>query len=112
MQIWRLTLSACRHLVGKQFEYYGNVVVDTATYALVCSVPRYSMDPGDTMERIRRTLAMAGLALVLCSAVQAEVPIKVGVSIPISGGAGPQGQHVTQAIQVMASLINESGGVL
>jgi len=64
------------------------------------------------MDRIRRTLAMAGLALVLCSAAQAEVPIKVGVIIPMSGGAGPQGQHVTQAIQVMASLINESGGVL
>jgi branched-chain amino acid transport system substrate-binding protein len=38
--------------------------------------------------------------------------VKVGVIFPLSGGAGPQGQHVTQAIQTMAALINESGGVL
>lgn len=31
---------------------------------------------------------------------------------PLSGGAGPQGQHVTQAIQAMAAVINESGGVM
>jgi branched-chain amino acid transport system substrate-binding protein len=36
----------------------------------------------------------------------------VGVIIPLSGGAGPQGQHVTQAIQAMAAVINENGGVL
>jgi branched-chain amino acid transport system substrate-binding protein len=65
------------------------------------------------MNATRRTL---GLAALLCSLVGSSwaqtVPIKVGVILPLSGGAGPQGQHVTQAIQAMALLINESGGVL
>ena len=51
--------------------------------------------------------AVSGLA-----PAEAQNPIKVGVSFPLSGGAGPQGQHVVQAIQAMAALINESGGVL
>lgn len=65
------------------------------------------------MNAIRRTL---GLATLLCSLIGSSwaqtAPIKVGVILPLSGGAGPQGQHVTQAIQAMALLINESGGVL
>jgi branched-chain amino acid transport system substrate-binding protein len=39
-------------------------------------------------------------------------PVKVGVIFPLSGGAGPQGQHVTQAIQAMVALLNTKGGVL
>ena len=65
------------------------------------------------MNLFRRTLLAAGLALGVAGAALAQpAPIKVGVIIPLSGGAGPQGQHVTQAIQAMAALINESGGVL
>ncbi|HEY4066203.1 MAG TPA: ABC transporter substrate-binding protein, partial [Burkholderiaceae bacterium] len=65
------------------------------------------------MNGIRRTLVAAGLAFGLIAAVPAQpVPIKVGVILPLSGGAGPQGQHVTASIQTMAALINESGGVL
>ena len=54
----------------------------------------------------------AGLALASIGAASAQEPIKVGVIFPLSGGAGPQGQHVTQAIQAMAAVINEEGGVL
>jgi branched-chain amino acid transport system substrate-binding protein len=66
------------------------------------------------MKLLRTVLAAAGLLLGLAGAALAQPvsPVKVGVIIPLSGGAGPQGQHVTQAIQVMAALINESGGVL
>lgn len=53
---------------------------------------------------------VAGLGLVACA--WAQQTVKVGVIFPLSGGAGPQGQHVTQAIQTMAGLINESGGVM
>src|ERR1700677_1769622 len=38
--------------------------------------------------------------------------IKVGVIIPLSGGAGRQGQDVTNSIEAMASLINADGGVM
>jgi branched-chain amino acid transport system substrate-binding protein len=68
------------------------------------------------MNPVRRMLSVA--VLVLASSVASvpawaqQAPIKVGVILPLSGGAGPQGQHVTQAIQAMAALINESGGVL
>src|SRR3974390_1306934 len=60
----------------------------------------------------RRTV-LAGLAVssVISSASAAD-PIKVGVIIPLSGGAGRQGQDVAHAVQSMAALINESGGVL
>jgi len=42
----------------------------------------------------------------------AQETIKVGTIFPLSGGAGPLGQHMTQAVQSMAELINEDGGVL
>ncbi len=70
------------------------------------------------MKRIQKLLRVATpLALtmalgLLAPAGAAEPPIKVGVIFPQSGGAGPQGQHVTQAIQAMAAVINEDGGVL
>ncbi len=54
-------------------------------------------------------LAAAPLAPALARAAD---PIKVGLVIPLSGGAGRQGQDVTHAVQAMAALINESGGVL
>lgn len=70
------------------------------------------------MKRIQKLLRVTTplvLALgigMLAPAGAAEPPIKVGVIFPLSGGAGPQGQHVTQAIQAMAAVINEDGGVL
>ena len=65
------------------------------------------------MNATRRTLGLAALLCSLIGGAWAQTaPIKVGVILPLSGGAGPQGQHVTQAIQTMALLINESGGVL
>jgi branched-chain amino acid transport system substrate-binding protein len=69
------------------------------------------------MKQIRNWMAvlrMAGLTLGLgfAAAAHAQETVKVGTIFPLSGGAGPQGQHVTQAIQSMAALINESGGVL
>ncbi|WBU56218.1 ABC transporter substrate-binding protein [Paracoccus sediminicola] len=39
-------------------------------------------------------------------------PVKVGLIFPLSGGAGPQGQHVNWAIEAMADIINEEGGVM
>jgi branched-chain amino acid transport system substrate-binding protein len=53
---------------------------------------------------------VAGLGVA--AGAQAQGTVKVGVIFPLSGGAGPQGQHVTHAIQSMAAIINESGGVL
>jgi branched-chain amino acid transport system substrate-binding protein len=37
-------------------------------------------------------------------------PLKVGVIVPLSGPAGPNGGHVLEAIEVMADMINEDGG--
>jgi len=62
------------------------------------------------MKLIRTFVAVAALALT--SSVFAQASLKVGTIFPLSGGAGPQGQHVTQAITAMAAVINESGGVL
>ena len=58
-----------------------------------------------------RTL-FACVALALTGNAMAQATVKVGTIFPLSGGAGPQGQHVTQAIAAMAAVINESGGVL
>ncbi|HVR51811.1 MAG TPA: ABC transporter, partial [Pseudorhodoferax sp.] len=49
------------------------------------------------MKLIRTLIATAALGLGFCAAAQAQTPgpVKVGVIFPLSGGAGPQGQHVT-----------------
>lgn len=39
-------------------------------------------------------------------------PIKVGVIFPLSGGSGPNGQATVKAVEAMAAMINEEGGVL
>ena len=67
------------------------------------------------MKSIRRLTAIGlalGLALGLAGAAGAQTTVKVGTIFPLSGGAGPQGQHVTNAISAMAAVINESGGVM
>ncbi|MFH6787169.1 MULTISPECIES: ABC transporter substrate-binding protein [Methylobacterium] len=61
-----------------------------------------------------RRSVLAGLAAapLVPALARAAEPIKVGLIIPLSGGAGRQGQDVTHAVQGMAALINEGGGVL
>lgn len=64
--------------------------------------------------KLWQTAACAAV-LAAASMVTAQAqdgPIKVGTIFPLSGGAGPQGQHVTQAIKAMAAMINANGGVL
>lgn len=65
--------------------------------------------------KLLKTLAFATLGLFAAAApasLQAQEPIQVGVIFPLSGGAGPQGQHIVQAMEAMASLINDDGGVM
>jgi len=63
---------------------------------------------------ITRRSALGGLAAVslLSRSAFAADTIKVGVIIPLSGGAGRQGQDVSNSIQAMTSLINADGGVM
>ena len=56
--------------------------------------------------------AAALMAASLSAALADSATIKVGTIFPLSGGAGPQGQHVTDAINAMAAMINDNGGVL
>jgi branched-chain amino acid transport system substrate-binding protein len=63
-----------------------------------------------SMRGFVRALAGVALAVALGAPVAAQ-PVKVGVIFPLSGGAGPQGQHLVKAIQAMAALINDAGGV-
>ncbi|WP_219417555.1 ABC transporter substrate-binding protein [Pseudonocardia nigra] len=44
------------------------------------------------------------------SGAQDSGPLRVGVIVPLSGPAGPNGAHVLEAIEVMAGMINEDGG--
>ncbi len=62
--------------------------------------------------KLSRILTVAVCLLAALGPARAADPIKVGVLFPLSGGAGPQGQHVSQAIEVMAGIINDAGGVL
>ena len=41
----------------------------------------------------------------------ASGPLKIGVIIPLSGAAGPNGKHVLSAIELQAAKINEAGGI-
>ena len=56
----------------------------------------------------RRALLLAAL-LLPAAAAQAAEPIKVGIIFPLSGGAGPNGQDVTNAIKVMAEMHQRPG---
>ena len=61
----------------------------------------------------RRTLigGLAALPALSHFALAADT-IKVGIIIPLSGGAGRQGQDVANCIQAMSTLINADGGVM
>ncbi len=63
---------------------------------------------------ISRRGALGGLiaAPMLSRTSFAADPVKVGVIIPLSGGAGRQGQDVTHCITAMAGMINADGGVM
>ncbi|MET4129751.1 ABC transporter substrate-binding protein [Roseovarius sp. MBR-6] len=65
------------------------------------------------MHKLIKTIAgvALGFGLVAGTAFAQDGPVKVGVIFPFSGGAGPQGNHVSWAIESMAALINEKGGV-
>jgi branched-chain amino acid transport system substrate-binding protein len=56
-------------------------------------------------------IALAIVALTAHAAL-AQGPIKVGTIFPLSGGAGPNGQAVTNAVKVAADLVNRKGGLL
>lgn len=68
-------------------------------------------ETGTIMRSIHKVVftALAGLMFAGTAAAQ---PVKVGAIFPLSGGAGPQGQHIVKSLQTMASMINEAGGVL
>ena len=53
----------------------------------------------------------AALGFPALAQAQGE-PIRVGVIVPLSGPAGPNGQGVLHAVQVAAEMINAKGGVL
>jgi len=46
------------------------------------------------------------------NSTQKTGPIKIGVIVPLSGAAGPNGKHVLAAVEAEAELINTQGGVL
>ena len=62
--------------------------------------------------RLAPILFAAAAAISPALSAAQDGPVKVGVIFPLSGGAGPQGQHVSQAIEAMAAMINDDGGVL
>lgn len=55
------------------------------------------------------SLAMLGMA---GTALAQQGPVKVGLIYPLSGGSGPAAQTNVKAIQSMAAMINDEGGVL
>jgi branched-chain amino acid transport system substrate-binding protein len=55
------------------------------------------------------SLALLGLA---GTALAQQGPVKVGLIYPLSGGSGPAAQTNVKAIQSMAAMINDDGGVL
>ncbi len=63
---------------------------------------------------MNKTIAL-GIALALGLAAPAFAqsdPIKVGTIFPLSGGAGPDGQSVTNAVKLVVEQLNQAGGLL
>ena len=76
------------------------------------AIIKYNHREGPTMQSRRTILAATAAALLAPFAARAADPVKVGVIVPLSGGAGRQGQDVANAIAAMASMLNADGGVL
>ncbi|GAA1422584.1 ABC transporter substrate-binding protein [Agrococcus citreus] len=61
--------------------------------------------------------AVGALTLAGCSAAGDDGeaapadPLRIGVIVPLSGAAGPNGGHVLAGIEAQVSLINDAGGI-
>lgn len=64
------------------------------------------------MKRMLATSLLVAAAAFSAGAAWAQDTVKVGVIFPLSGGAGPQGQHISDSLDAMSTMINEKGGVM
>ncbi|SFH60838.1 ABC transporter substrate-binding protein [Albimonas pacifica] len=64
------------------------------------------------MKRMIGTGLLVAAAAFAAGAAWAQDTVKVGVIFPLSGGAGPQGQHIAESLDAMATMINDKGGVM
>ena len=60
----------------------------------------------------KQFLVLGASILAAPRLVRAADPVKVGAIFPLSGGTAVQGQHVCEAIEIAAGMVNEAGGVL
>jgi branched-chain amino acid transport system substrate-binding protein len=61
---------------------------------------------------MHKTMKLAVTMLIGFAAPAMAQDIKVGTIFPLSGGAGPDGQTVTNAVKLIAQQINDKGGLL
>jgi branched-chain amino acid transport system substrate-binding protein len=59
-----------------------------------------------------RLTAAGAVALSAPRLTRAADPVKVGAMFPLSGGTAVQGQHVCEAIEIAAAMVNDAGGVI
>tara|TARA_R110000751_G_scaffold12818_7_gene43842 strand:+ start:5560 stop:6699 length:1140 start_codon:yes stop_codon:yes gene_type:complete len=64
------------------------------------------------MTRMLGTSLLVAAAVFAAGAAWAQDTVKVGAIFPLSGGAGPQGQHISESLDAMATMINADGGVM
>src|ERR1700744_5767585 len=61
---------------------------------------------------MKNTIRLAAALLLAAAAPAMAQDIKVGAIFPLSGGAGPDGQSIINAIKLEADQINAKGGLL
>jgi branched-chain amino acid transport system substrate-binding protein len=61
---------------------------------------------------MKKTIRLAVALLAAFAAPAMAQDIKVGTIFPLSGGAGPDGQTVTNAVKLVVDQINAKGGLL
>jgi branched-chain amino acid transport system substrate-binding protein len=61
---------------------------------------------------MNKTMKLAFAMLLGLAAPAMAQDIKVGTIFPLSGGAGPDGQTVTNAVKLIVGQINDKGGLL
>jgi branched-chain amino acid transport system substrate-binding protein len=61
---------------------------------------------------MKKSIKLTVALLLSLSAPAMAQDIKVGTIFPLSGGAGPDGQSVTNAVKLAIEQINEKGGLL
>lgn len=82
-----------------------------ALLAAACGTPEDPTAQGDPGEESGSSTSEAGEGSEAASG-EAECPIKIGISLPLTGDFSEPGKNIQQGYELWANVVNEEGGLL